>query len=218
VPQLACELEGWQVVLVGNFNPGIFHPAWFEKIGLISKEESLNAKIEIVRPEVSNFVVGSINVLVTLDRCQLDTSDPASSGQLRDIAIGSFRVLDQTPFKQMGVNHMMHFKMDSTESWHKVGHTLVPKGIWSDLIDTPGTLRVELQGVRKGSSAKSITVTVEPSKKVVPGVYVGTNEHFELSKDQESQVLIDVLNTQWDEIHKFARFLGEELLQRCLKS
>ncbi|PYS47785.1 MAG: hypothetical protein DMG13_26995 [Acidobacteria bacterium] len=215
--QFTCELEGRSVVLVGSFNPSIFHPAWFEKFGLISREESTNAKIEIVRPELSNFVVGSVSVLVTPDRFQLETPDPASANQLRDIAIGSFRVLDQTPFTQMGVNHHMHFKMDSVELWHKVGHTLVPKAIWSDLIESPGTLRVVVTGKRKGSSAKSVNATVEPSTKVVPGVYVGVNEHFQLAQEQQSQFLIDILNTQWDEIHKFGRFLGDELLKRCLK-
>jgi len=218
VAPFTCELEDWSIVLVGNFNPSIFHPAWFEKVGLISKEEAGNAKIEIVRPELSNFTVGSINVLVRSDRFQLDTTDPASGGQLRDIAVGSFRLLDQTPLRQMGVNHDMHFKMNSNELWHKVGHTLVPKSIWSDLIENPGTLRVAIQGTRKGSSAKLINVMVEPSNKVTQGVYLGTNEHFELEADQKAQSFIDILNVKWDEIHKFARFLGEEILIRCIKS
>jgi hypothetical protein len=42
---------GHSVVLLGNFNPKIFHPAWFGAQQLIGKQEEEGSKVEIVHSD-----------------------------------------------------------------------------------------------------------------------------------------------------------------------
>jgi hypothetical protein len=46
-----CELEGTSVVLVGNFNPAIFHPSWLASHNMVRGGEAEKAQIQIVSPE-----------------------------------------------------------------------------------------------------------------------------------------------------------------------
>jgi hypothetical protein len=215
--QLTCELEGWSLVLVGSFNPGIFHPLWLEKFNLISKEEAEKAELQIVQSEVSAFKVGVVDLFVRPDKFQINTMDPTAMLQVRDMGVGCFKVLDQTPIRQMGINRMMHFKMPSVDSWHAVGHKLAPKQIWEGLdLESPGTLNVEIQGHRQGSPAKYSRVQVQPSQKIESGVYVRTNEHFEVDSP-DPQKFVNWLNAEWEPCQKFGRELAENLLMRCLQ-
>jgi len=215
--QFTCELEGWGVVFLGSFNPGIFHPLWLEKFKLVSREEAAKAELRIVQPEVSSFRVGLVDVYVRPDKFQLDATDPTAMPLVRDIAIGAFKILDHTPIRMMGINRMMHFKMASVDAWHAVGHTLVPKDIWKDLnLQSPGTLDVFIEGHRPGSPAKAFNVKVEPSKRVTPGVFIMANEHFEGSDKASSQQLVDWLVSEWQPSNQYARELAEGLLTKCL--
>lgn len=215
--QFTCELEGWNLVLLGNFNPSIFHPLWLEKFNLVSKEEAERAEIQIVQSEVSSFRVGLIDVFVRPDRFQLSTTDPTVMSQVRDIGIGCFKVLDQTPILQMGINRMMHFKMSSVDAWHTVGHKLAPKEIWKELkLENLGTLAVNIEGRRAGSPARAFNVKTEPSKRISPGVYIRTNEHFETEASSPLR-LIDWLASEWELSNRFARELAEGLLTKCLE-
>jgi hypothetical protein len=212
-----CELEGWNIVLRGNFNPAIFQPMWFAKHELISMAEAEDARIDIIRPELTNFRVGSMQLLVTLDKFQLDTATAEMAEVLKDLVLGTFHVLHETPAIQLGINRQLHFRMPSEEEWHQVGHKLAPKDLWTDLIEQPGTKSLVMQGKRPGASSQFIRATVQPSEPVRPGVFMGTNEHFEKPADRDIQWLLDTLRAEWTEAQTFAKHLGEEVIDRCLQ-
>ena len=52
-PQL--KINRHSIVLIGNFNPKIFQPAWFGSEGLIQKKEAEQSTIEIIHPDVVIF-------------------------------------------------------------------------------------------------------------------------------------------------------------------
>ena len=209
---MRCELEGMSLVLLGNFNPSIFQPAWLARHGLVREEEAEHAVIEIIRPEVSIFSIADLKLLVQQDRFQIDTSAPEAASPLRDLALGTFRILEHTPISAMGFNRQMHFKMPSEKTWHTVGHRLAPKELWEGLVEEPGTRSVVMQAKRSGSPA-TLHVKVEPSSRVRPGVYIGTNESF----DEDGATFIDTLSSTWDKAQREARQIAEGLLARCLE-
>ena len=86
------ELEDVSVVLVGSFNPAIFHPTWFAREKLIQQEEADRADIKIVSPEVSVFSIGWLQLEVTLDRFAARTSQIQNLEPLRDLVRGHVRV------------------------------------------------------------------------------------------------------------------------------
>jgi hypothetical protein len=212
------ELEGWNIVLRGNFNPAIFHPMWFGKHGLISDEEAATAKTELVTPEVASFSVGLFTLLVTLDKFQVSVASAEASEAIRDLVIGTFHILKETPLDQLGINRDIHFRMASSQQWHTVGHKLAPKEIWSGLLEDLGMRAVIMQAKRAGAPSEYVRVTVEPSTRIDPGVYVGSNEHFTKRTDQTPEQLLDTLRDEWAPAQSSAKHVAEELIARCLQS
>ena len=49
------DVSGVEIVLVGSFNPPIFHPEWFAKYGIINSAEKDAAEIELIHREFAFF-------------------------------------------------------------------------------------------------------------------------------------------------------------------
>ena len=214
-----CEIEGFAAVLIGNFNPSIIQPAWLAHHQLIREDEFKTAEVEIIRPEITIFRTGCLILRVLPERFQVDSSTGECLGPMKDFVVGIFRLLEHTPIAKFGINRNMHFRTPSAEAWHKVGHQLVPKELWQDLIDEPGTRSVTVSGKRHDSQSKFFRATVEPSVKIEHGVFVGTNEHFEVASEPAAgnQPTIDLLASQWEESLRFSKQVAESIISKCLE-
>jgi hypothetical protein len=165
------EIQGVSIVLLGDFNPKIFQPAWFAAQNLIRQQEADEANIAIIHPEVVSFTLGQWLALeVTRERFAVSTAQEPYSKVMRDLVIGSFELLQHTPLHKLGINADMHFRMDSEKSWHAFGDLLAPKKIWQGLLKTPGIRRFTMEGQRPDNFQGYIRVRVEPSVKIRPGV------------------------------------------------
>ena len=76
--QPAIEIEGVSIVLLGDFNPKIFQPAWFAAQELIRKEEAESAEIEVIHPEVVVFSLDWLRIQVTRNRWISEAQAPHS--------------------------------------------------------------------------------------------------------------------------------------------
>jgi len=201
VSEAKPELEDVSLVLVGSFNPAIFQPAWFAGEKLIQQEEADRAEIQIVSPEVSVFSIGWLQMEVTLDRFAARTSQIQNLEPLRDLVRGTFRLLCHTPVKQMGINRQAQFRSPSEESWHALGHRLVPKEPWAGLLEKPGMRRIQVQGIRPDKYRGRISVAVEPSLKIKPyGAYIEVTDHYEHdpeTKGNECDRMMEMLAASW---------------------
>jgi len=216
---LNCELEGVSVVLLGNFNPSIFQPAWLGQQGIIRPIEGEEANVQIIAPQVTSFSVDWLTLQVTQDRFTAATVDSAHFEVLRDLVVAIFTILEHTPLKQMGINRDMHYRMPNEASWHAVGNTLAPKEKWESLLQNPGLATLSVRGVRSNSTSRFVMVTVQPSQRIQPGVYIATNEHFETDADGKgsTEQLINTLKTSWDSAQKYSKDLAETLLDGVIK-
>jgi hypothetical protein len=201
----APDIHGASIVLLGSFNPAIFHPAWFHKQGLVSDEEHDAAAIQVMLPDFARFNIDWLEITVTLDRFEVASGEPENFNLLRDIVIGTFRILQHTPIKAIGVNRNEHFKLPE-DRWHEIGDALVPKDVWSTVLDAPGLRALTVEGVRTDNYAGYIRANVEPSVRVHPGIYIGVNDHFQLDEDSKDSGVLDssqavsVLESEWDGI------------------
>jgi hypothetical protein len=177
------DVSGRSVVLVGNFNPAIFHPQWFARTGLVPEEEASTATLELTAPQVSKFSINWFECQVTLDNFQVSTLQAEMEEPLRDLVVGTFALLPHTPVWAFGLNSDCHFSLPSVDVWHKLGHRLSPKEIWDGLLEDPGTRAVAIQGRRSDGVPGATLVRVEPSLRVHPGLYIGVNDHFDLRPD-----------------------------------
>lgn len=218
MPELTCEIDSPSVVLVGRLNPAIFQPSWFLANGLLPKEEAEKAEVRIISPQVTELGTDWFRLLVLPERFSAITLDTARQPALRDLVVETFKLLEHTPLQSMGINRAQHFRMESAEGWHKVGHFLAPKEPWKDLLVEPGTCSVAVQGRLAVTAHSRLTVRVEPSSAVAPyGVLVDTNEHHE-PPGATAQALVEILEQRWDVAQADSQRIAKELLCRAMAS
>jgi hypothetical protein len=193
------ELAGASVIFVGSFNPAIFHPSWFEKEGLLPAREAAHAATEvtIATREIMVFETDWLSVQVTQERCAFSTIQTAQELPLRDLALGTFRVLEHTPIAAMGMNHESHFLLRDREQWDAVGFHFAPQAPWDGILDDPRLrsltteiARKEMEGWRR--------VEVAPSARVEPfGVYVGINDDYH-GTEMSALKATELLEREWE--------------------
>src|SRR6266542_4178602 len=165
------DLHGAAIVLLGGFNPAIFQPAWFEKHELIPEEETTNVANLIILPDLAQFSLDWLQVNVTGDRFQVSSARPESFNLLRDLVIGTFRILSHTPIRAMGVNRDLHFKLN-IDRLNEIGHLLAPKSYWQGVLKDPRTRNLVVQGQRPDTHDGHIDVKVEPSARIPSAIYI----------------------------------------------
>lgn len=200
---IKAELEGSSIILVGDFNPKIFQPAWFAAQGLIRNEEAKNAEIQIIHQAVVDFSLDWLKIQVNQDRFAAATHQKPYFGVLKDLVVGSFRILRHTPIRMMGLNLDVHYPLLTEDRWHALGHKLTPKDMWQKILEKPGMTSLSIMGNRTDEYKGRILVKVEPSRKVQYGVYISINDHYELrEKEQEPALgcdeIIDILAGSWE--------------------
>ena len=168
---------GVSIVALGSFNPRIFQPAWLVQHGLVPEGEAEAARFEMFDRELMQLGLPWAEMLVRPDRLQIQSLEELTDpGQIRDLAIGIMTLLPHTPVSRLGINVWGHYRVASMEVWHEIGHRLTPKDLWSEVLDHPGMLKVEIQGTRSDDREGAINVIVQPSGEVTPGVFINVND------------------------------------------
>jgi hypothetical protein len=204
MPQI--EIQGVSLVLIGSFNPAIFHPSWFAAYNLIRKEEAETADTKIIHSDIADFKLGWLSVNVLRDRLQLGTVQESYYEALRDIAVGVLQLLSHTPVTMMGINREFHFNLLSEDAWNGLGYRLVPKQDWEPFLKRPGLTVLTEEGLRPDEYKGYIRVSVQPSPRVSFGVYVHVNDHYQLISDGKEIGGADkariILSEKWSESMK----------------
>jgi hypothetical protein len=120
----ATATDTYSIVVAGNMNPAIHHPAWYKTIEALSEKElqSTNAVIPegsapmaqspsratICTPAVSQFTAGRIRVTCISQNWTIATTDRDLWIRIRDVAISVFEALGHTPVSAYGLNFMFH--------------------------------------------------------------------------------------------------------------
>lgn len=193
------------IVLVGDFNPAIFQPAWFAANELISQTEADNAEIQVIHPDVSSFHADWLRIRVEKNRFVAETSEQPYI-RLHDLVVRTFGdYLSQTPIKEVGINFSVHIHMSGVDSHNRIGRTLAPVEPWGAMGDLMkkfppgdrqhGGLKVlKMQIPREDNDYEGARfVTVEPSNRVKNGVYIMTNDHYSLAEDTKGLGCEDIL-------------------------
>jgi hypothetical protein len=196
------DAQGIDVVLVGSFNPAIFHPQWFLRHRLIGEEEADPQGVKVVSADVTEIRVGEIRIICVAERLSLGTQNVAYEQKLRDLLEGLLALLPHTPVRACGINPAAHYQLESVDYWHQIGHTLVPKDvIWKDLFVNPGLKNLTIQSKDKPEDVNEINITIEPSTRFNPGLYIHVNNHFALSAESgdvgSASLIKDIIKTQW---------------------
>ena len=212
--RIAPEITGVTLVLIGNFNPAIFAPAWFGWHNLLPEKAVEAAELRIVQPQMTSFQAEWLELQVLPDRFSISSAQPPFI-RLRDLAIRVFQEqLPHTRLRSMGINRQIHFLVDSIEQRDRIGRQLAPIGPWGEwgrLLEPDGrrggmtSLTMTQIDLDDRSAAGRINVMVQPSNRIGQegtGIYVQVNDHYEV-EDPDSRTatsdLVSVLEMGFEE-------------------
>ena len=215
----APDAEDISVVLIGSFNPGIFHPEWFRRQEILVPQEADEAKPRVVSPEVTEVLFLDMKLNVFPDRFILETHDASRAEKLQDVVINVLTCLPHTPVTACGLNNALHFDLKDEAYWHKIGHTLAPKEpVWNHVLERPGMEMLVIKGEREGQFPGHINVTVAPSKnpKMPRGIYIHSNFHFPVPRNEsgmpDSDLVVPYIETEWKNALEQARRVAYRIL------
>lgn len=198
--------------MIGSFNPGIFHPAWFDKHGLLPLSETKDAKIEMASNDVAIFTMSWVRVEVIGDRFVLRTIDESKFGPMFDLVTGIFQILEFTPIKQIGINKDIKFQFPDIDIWHSVGHALAPKEHWSHFVKSPGMKSLTMEAQRDDDRKGVLNITISSSLEPPFSVIVGVNDHIELEENSTAADANLIILQDWEKSLKRAENISYGLI------
>lgn len=206
MPTPHVEADGLSIVALGTFNPGIVQPAWLAKYGLLSSTEAeAAAEVDVSQVEIAGqYGVGRVTLSwavldVVMNRMQVtSTTETPAYSMLRDLFVGVLGLLPDTPVQRLGLNHWSHVQMPDAESWDAVGVKLVPRENWTAVLEKPGMLAANVQGVRTDGHQGGVNVSVQPSAQLQLGVYVSLNDDILLDEGANAADAAGVIGDEWD--------------------
>lgn len=207
-----AEIDGTSTVIIGSFNPAISHPSWYEKQGLISNKDAENAEIKIVMPDVSEFEIGPIRVQVVRDRFTVETADPRYFESVRDLALGTFTILEHTPVKALGINRTMHFPMSSLDRQQALFKLIVQSQVWDSLLPDSELRSITIRHNRTNPPG-FVAVKIEPSLRIDSAVFIQLNNHYQIQGDNIAE-LLRCLKDNWEQNIIDASKLANGLLSK----
>lgn len=123
------------IVLLGNLNPAIFHPQWFERYNILPLQDIQSALGErgikhevpidtgkliieeappiLVTPNRTELHFPQLRFIITNNRYICQTREREAFQLLKEATLKIFVLLSHTPIRQLGINFEGHWKLDS---------------------------------------------------------------------------------------------------------
>ena len=206
------------IVLIGSFNPAIFHPEWLLRHNLVSPDDNESAELEVVHNDISKFNLDWLSIEVLRNKFVAKTNDPSKFNPLRDLIISVFNILDHTPITQLGMNLNLNYTIENEDDWHKIGDTLAPKEIWNkSLPKRVGLMSLQVICDRDDDYDGNFNVTLQPTKLEKHGLTCIVNNHIEISEEIKKPATSNILSELWESSVDTARKLSETTIREIIE-
>ena len=199
-------LSSSSIVLLGSFNPAIFHPEWFDRFKILPVQEIQWAEgkepriietqhkdrkiiIEeipplIVTPDLADLRFPSLRILVRSDKFICSASQRKHFALIKDVTIKSYSLLSHTPIDSLGINFEGHwkFKDDADTILRNLfakGHNSFTKALGDDY---------QIGGIITSHRRnRKTTLKFDTSNRLPDGIYFNANFHREIKTRQAEQ-------------------------------
>jgi hypothetical protein len=193
--------DGYSIVVVGNMNPAIHHPAWYKLIGALDDNElalssvasgalesvaltdasgstnigamQIRAGATIVTPQLAHFRAGKISIACTLQNLTISTYERGSLPRVLEIASLVFETLGHTPVVSYGFIFRFHRQSSIKNVGERLAELVNLSGL-DFLGGGPGKHSAKMSYSLTDDS-RSLSVSVEPSVRGSNTVFVGIN-------------------------------------------
>lgn len=187
------DISTCSIVLVGQFNPAIFHPAWLKAKDIEPEYSQVDNKSNFsFLNKIAQFTIDTRKYYIRENRFQIETTT-APWVMILDLTNKIFNEhLIHTPINALGINRTVHFKLPNYKLLNRLGRELAPIEPWDDFgkdMDTEDTsltggllsLKMQKKTLNEGNYMET-NVTIEPSNIVQSdtGVYMEVNSHHQL--------------------------------------
>lgn len=199
------------IVAVGQFNPAIITPDWLQRQGLIAEsdlEDCMSKLQALIQEGLMSFDSSWFSFRLVQNQMVLSTLAGATP-RLRDLAIGIFRVLPETPISALGINFASDIQFDSAAEYHRFGDQLVPKAIWETIYPDRNIGLASLQvaidenkrtGPQQATDVDQRRFTIQPSNVVTPNaVHIAFNHHYPFSKNDGARSALETIERRWED-------------------
>lgn len=189
------------IVFVGEINPVIMQPFWLVNKGLIQETEGETAEIEVIHDEIVKFKLDWVTFEVTRQKFYLTSTKQSYFPMVKDLAISIFKILRDTPIRNLGINHILHFRFDENK-FLELGKQLAPFDNWDNVLENPRLLRLEMIDLKRNDGYLGhYRVRVASSELIKTfGVSININDHFNKSDSNSIGTLdmVTALNNNWN--------------------
>jgi len=205
------------IVVIGSFNPAIFHPEWFKSNEILPTSETQaaleNADALIVTRELTQIKFESIVLKAAPDRFELATERADWRSDLGPVVASVFRALGHTPVTIVGFNVILHRGVRSVS---EVMNKWIPLENLAQAFATGSDTQVpRLGGTIKSRWGEYTSVMgMEPSSRGSDGMFLTQN--YERNLRGGAKELVTVVKEDWEKVLKRAdevatMLLGDEL-------
>lgn len=210
------QIESLSVVLIGDFNPVIFQPFWLANKCLIREDEAKNAIIDVIHNEIVKYELDWISIQISKNRCEFKTSKAPYFDPLKDLIVGIFKILNETPINSFGINHVYDFSLQTPEQYYNFGKKLTPLEFWNDDLNDPRLNQLEIiENERKDGQDGKRRISIETSTQSISfGIAIKINNHFALASKDFKNDFIPVLERNWSNSFEESKSIIENLLNK----
>lgn len=196
------EAESTSIVLVGQFNPIIFHPEWCAGHDVISRSEAEETTIEFAQSQLMRYSLSWGAVEVSQQRFMVKTNTPTFTEMLSDFVIKIFELLSHTPVSQLGINRERIIKFPNVKSFENFSVSAIPRDRW-DFMKKPGLRDVIMQDEERPDDYDGYIQARVQSLKDTDNknlVKISINDHYQISNYSPSmgcEAIINIINENW---------------------
>jgi hypothetical protein len=197
------------IVVIGSFNPAIFHPEWLRKHDLLPEFELENAvqtsNALVVHSEISVLTFKSLRLEVQRERWTLTTERFDWAGDLGMLAASMLGKLPETPVKAVGFNLNQHRPIRE-----ELLAVLKRWGPLSALGELAGSNVAPMPCVQADWEGFRVTVQLQPSLRHPGALWIGQNyERHDFANVSELET---VLGVDWPRALARANSLADRIV------
>lgn len=211
------------IVVLGNFNPAIFHPEWFRSYKIIAEQEIAAAETPItleypsgvrikehhllVSPQETSLIFQSFHLDVTPERYQAIIRPGYDLLPVKETTIKIFQYLSHTPVKSVGINFNAYWKMDDDSK------TFLNRlfSLQSGKISVLGDEYLVEGRFKFNRNNAEVTFRIERSPLQSDGIYLDFNFHREIP-DHRTETLVELIRSSFDTDRETAKEIATGIL------
>jgi hypothetical protein len=234
--------EAYFIVVAGNMNPAIHHPAWYKVIGALSDEELaafglvggqaqgpvdmptpkreqrsnlITDTMTMCTPAFAQFTAGKLRITCIEQSWTIATYELSLLPRIRDVASSVFEALAHTPVSAYGLNFNFHRKA----GYGNVGARLaqIVDATSLDFLKREQGERSAKIGYTLSEPRRALNVSVEPSVRGVDMIFVGINAHHPIVPSGPGLQQFDLTPLFRDSTDKDLRD-AQEILSRVIRA